>query len=79
MKKKSGGGGSLYEYEAWLIMAVVELSEECDYIVVRSLLEGILSTIFAPDRISQVGAGDPVFTNKHKREIRRAVKKLKKL
>lgn len=73
------GGGSLYEYEAWLIMAVAELSEECDYLVVRTLLEEILSTVFAPDRISQVEAGDPVFTDKHKKQIRKAVKHLKKL
>jgi len=63
------GGGSLYEYESQLVVAVSQLGEKFSYLVIRELLEGLFSDVFSIDRIVNVEAGEPVISPDHRREV----------
>lgn len=70
------GGGSLYEYEAQLIISVSQLGEKFSYLIIKELLDGLFSGVLSVDRIAEVGAGDLVIDTNNRGEIKRVAKQI---
>jgi hypothetical protein len=73
------GGGSLFEYEVLLIMAIVEIGEDFGYVFLRELLESLFDDIFNPERIIDIGPGEFVITDEQDAQIKEVIEEIKTL
>ncbi|MDH5533066.1 MAG: hypothetical protein OEX81_01425 [Candidatus Pacebacteria bacterium] len=73
------GSDSLFDYESQLVMAVAELGEGFNYLLLRNILENLFDKALSADRIVAVSAGNPILNRQHKNQFKDTLKQISAL